>query len=217
MTDQTSRTPRTDALWNREEWRLRFKVWREHARQLERELAEAKDEAERESEMAFKAKAVLKFANSQTEHFERLWYLCRDELEKAEARCRELERDAQPQQVNAEIQPSAPSDVMGPVKHDAPVMKAWNNYKAGDDFRNTRRWALHEAHVDGSLWAAFYAGYFACAVDSTDPSAPQSEQTHVLVPVDAMACHCFNERDKELCLDKNRCSVTRAATGKEFE
>lgn len=34
-------TPRTDALWNREEWGLRFTAWREHALQLERELAEA--------------------------------------------------------------------------------------------------------------------------------------------------------------------------------
>lgn len=100
MSDQSA-TPRTAAFYaecykGRDgEWITYTpdsKAW-DFARQLEREPAEA----ERESEMAFKAKAVLKFANSQTEHFERLWYLCRDELEKAEARCGELEADAKSQ------------------------------------------------------------------------------------------------------------------------
>lgn len=57
------------------------------------------------------------------------------------------------------------SDAMQAVQKDAPVMVAWNNYKSCDEFKNARKWALHEEHVDGSLWAAFYAGFFACAVD----------------------------------------------------
>lgn len=48
---------------------------------------------------------------------------------------------------------------------DAPVMKAWEAYKKRDEFQNTRRWALYEAHVEGSLWAAFYQGFFAAAVN----------------------------------------------------
>ncbi len=63
-------------------------------------------------------------------------------------------------------------NAMRAVPKDAPVMTAWNNYKSCDDYQNTRKWALHEEHVDGSLWASFYAGYFACAVDTT--SAPHS-------------------------------------------
>jgi len=52
------------------------------------------------------------------------------------------------------------------VSSDAPVMKAWEAYKQRDEFANTRRWALHEKHVDGSLWAAFYHGFFAASVNA---------------------------------------------------
>lgn len=68
-----SDSPRTDALWEREEWGLRFNAWREHACQLERELAEAHAEAQR---LLDRVVGLI------------------DEREKAEARCRELERDA---------------------------------------------------------------------------------------------------------------------------
>jgi hypothetical protein len=46
---------------------------------------------------------------------------------------------------------------------DAPVMIAWEAYKTSPDYANTRNWALREAHVDGSLWAAFFAGFNALA------------------------------------------------------
>ena len=65
------------------------------------------------------------------------------------------------------------SDVMQAVQKDAPVMVAWNNYKSCDEFKNTRKWALHEEHVEGSLWAAFYAGFFACAVDRVNTDGQQ--------------------------------------------
>ena len=48
-----------------------------------------------------------------------------------------------------------------PVPTDAPLMKAWETYKASEEFQNTRRWALHEEHVEGSLWAAFLEGWLA--------------------------------------------------------
>lgn len=44
---------------------------------------------------------------------------------------------------------------------DEPVMVAWKAYQATDDYKNTRNWALHEKHVDGSLWAAFSHGFIA--------------------------------------------------------
>lgn len=48
-----------------------------------------------------------------------------------------------------------------PFPADHPMLVAWNAYKLSEDFQNTRKWALHEEHVDGSLWAAFIAGYAA--------------------------------------------------------
>jgi hypothetical protein len=50
------------------------------------------------------------------------------------------------------------------VPADAPVMKAWEAYKMTEDYANSRKWAQHEAHVDGSMWAAFYQGFFAAAI-----------------------------------------------------
>lgn len=48
-----------------------------------------------------------------------------------------------------------------PVPAGAPVLMAWEAYKATPEYANTRKWAAHEAHVDGSLWAAFYQGFMA--------------------------------------------------------
>jgi hypothetical protein len=42
---------------------------------------------------------------------------------------------------------------------DDPRIVAWNEYRATQDYANTRNWALHKEHVDGSLWAAFLAGH----------------------------------------------------------
>lgn len=74
-------------------------------------------------------------------------------------------------------------NAMRAVPKDAPVMTAWNNYKSCDDYQNTRKWALHEEHVDGSLWASFYAGYFACAVDTTSAPHSASQPDTVAVPI----------------------------------
>lgn len=48
--------------------------------------------------------------------------------------------------------------VMMALPADDPRMKAWEAYKATPEYANTRKWALHEAHVEGSLWAAFLEG-----------------------------------------------------------
>lgn len=53
------------------------------------------------------------------------------------------------------------SDAETPVPPDTPLMKAWAAYKATEEFENSRRWAQLEAHVDGSMWAAFLAGWTA--------------------------------------------------------
>lgn len=48
-----------------------------------------------------------------------------------------------------------------PVAATSPLRVAWTAYQATDDYANTKRWATHEAHVEGSLWAAFLAGFLA--------------------------------------------------------
>lgn len=46
-----------------------------------------------------------------------------------------------------------------PVPADHPLMTAWNAYKASEGYANTLRWAKEPAHTEGSLWAAFSAGF----------------------------------------------------------
>ena len=46
-----------------------------------------------------------------------------------------------------------------PLALDDPRMLAWAAYKATPEYQNTRKWALYEEHVDGSLWAALLQGY----------------------------------------------------------
>lgn len=45
------------------------------------------------------------------------------------------------------------------IPADHPMMKAWNKYKDTEEYSNSRYWAVHGDHVDGSMWAAFCAGY----------------------------------------------------------
>jgi len=51
------------------------------------------------------------------------------------------------------------SDLMAPCSEDDPRMVAWKVYEATEEYAKTRRWALFNEHVDGSLWAAFIAGF----------------------------------------------------------
>ena len=59
-----------------------------------------------------------------------------------------------------------------PVSTDSPIWKAWEAYKGTDDYVNTRRWALNDAHVDGSLWAAFERGFRTTNVEAEATRAP---------------------------------------------
>jgi hypothetical protein len=42
-----------------------------------------------------------------------------------------------------------------------PLMREWTAYKQTEEYANSRKWAQQEAHVDGSMWAAFMAGWMA--------------------------------------------------------
>lgn len=49
--------------------------------------------------------------------------------------------------------------VMTKVPDDHPLMVAWNEYKALPEYENAKQWATAPAHTEGSLWAAFMAGW----------------------------------------------------------
>ena len=62
-----------------------------------------------------------------------------------------------------------------PVSKDAPVMIAWNAYKASDRYSIVKKWATYPEHVDGQLWAAFYAGFSAASVNEV----PRVVERHI--------------------------------------
>lgn len=56
-------------------------------------------------------------------------------------------------------------NVMQRIPDDHPLMVAWNEFKASDDYEKTKQWATAPAHTEGSLWAVFMAGWYkACAL-----------------------------------------------------
>lgn len=69
---------------------------------------------------------------------------------------------------------------MAPVPQDHPLMKAWNAYKATEDYSNTLHWAGEgKQFSEGSLWAAFMAGFDAAtkrAGDLHESINPASDQ-----------------------------------------
>lgn len=44
-------------------------------------------------------------------------------------------------------------------KPNEPVMVAWDEYKKTEDYANSKKWAAHREHTEGSLWAAFAKGF----------------------------------------------------------
>ena len=46
-----------------------------------------------------------------------------------------------------------------PVSH--PLRAAWEQYRQSDKYKNTRKWAAHPEHLDGSLWGVWLAAYTA--------------------------------------------------------
>lgn len=69
------------------------------------------------------------------------------------------------------------SDVMMQLPDSDPRMKAWRLYKSSPDYKNSHRWAAHEEHRDGSMWAAFEAGWRASQnYESADRAEPETRQ-----------------------------------------
>lgn len=42
---------------------------------------------------------------------------------------------------------------------DHPIMLAWESYRSTSEYANSFRWAEKAEHRDGSMWAAFLAGW----------------------------------------------------------
>ncbi len=66
------------------------------------------------------------------------------------------------------------------VQLDHPMKVAWDDYSESDDYKNTRKWALRDAHVDGSLWAAFCAGWFCRETNTVDHKPTIHELEEIL-------------------------------------
>jgi hypothetical protein len=49
---------------------------------------------------------------------------------------------------------------------DKVIRDAWAAYSATDEYANSRRWLAHDEHRDGSMWAAFLAGWQAAHDDA---------------------------------------------------
>ena len=69
---------------------------------------------------------------------------------------------------------------MTPVPMDDPLMIAWKAYQATTEYANTKKWALHEPHVDGSLWAAFVEGWSRSAALASTPGGPRLDWLRTL-------------------------------------
>lgn len=67
-------------------------------------------------------------------------------------------------------------DVMAPVPNDHPLMTAWKAYKSSDDYRNSFKWAAEAQHREGSMWAAFSAGFLAISPTVTVPQDAEGER-----------------------------------------
>lgn len=51
--------------------------------------------------------------------------------------------------------------LMTPVAKDSPLWAAWKAYQASEGYDNTKIHAINPEHTEGSLWAAFSAGWAA--------------------------------------------------------
>lgn len=50
-------------------------------------------------------------------------------------------------------------NAMVALPKDSPIMRAWDAYKATPDYANSLKWAAHDEHRVGSMWAAFLQGW----------------------------------------------------------
>lgn len=61
------------------------------------------------------------------------------------------------------------------IPQDHPLMRAWTAHKATPEHANSRSWAQHAEHVEGSLWASFMAGWMAAQGCGCAPGTCESK------------------------------------------
>lgn len=113
------------------------------------------------------------------------------------------------------------SDTSSPLPKDHPLVVAWEEYRATDEYANTRKWALHEQHVDGSLWAAFMAGWN-CVPDTAEVAKLKEQlAAHVRISTRCPACGAstlFISDSGQLCCSLLGCpDPTRINNPREHE
>ena len=64
-----------------------------------------------------------------------------------------------------------------PIPQDHPLMRAWNAHKVTPEYANSKSWAQHAEHVEGSLWALFMAGWTAAQSCGCQPGTCESKPT----------------------------------------
>src|SRR5712691_5739140 len=89
--------------------------------------------------------------------------------------------------------------VMTPLPADDPRLVAWTSYTATEDYRNTKKWAEHTDHGEGSLWAAFIAGWAALAALAPEGEAEgHAAQLRVAIAEEREACARIADHEEEL-------------------
>lgn len=61
--------------------------------------------------------------------------------------------------------------VSAPLPKGHPALLAWEEHKRTEEYENSKRWALTPEHVEGSLWALFYAGWNAARAEARSDAA----------------------------------------------
>lgn len=51
---------------------------------------------------------------------------------------------------------------------NSPLMVAWEQFKRSDSFANSRKWAEHDQHRDGSMWNCFMVGWMAATASERE-------------------------------------------------
>lgn len=82
--------------------------------------------------------------------------------------------------------------VMQPLKPNDPRLLAWEEYKKSDEYKNSRSWALHEEHVDGSMWAAFIKGW-----SMAEAALATAERERELLRKEVRRCWELAKRDPQ--------------------
>lgn len=61
-----------------------------------------------------------------------------------------------------------------PLPKDHPLIIAWEAHRKTEEYANSKKWALTNDHVDGSLWALFAAGWNAARAEARSDASVET-------------------------------------------